>query len=128
MSMDENEFDSLFDPEMIREFREKFTELNIKRQQEQYEEDPEYKWFLELSIALSREGIRFFRNDEKEMIYIQSVNDTTTERHVESIALNEIQEYMIIGVPAEAVAAAIRAGLLSSVFKFWRKFDDESED
>lgn len=124
--MNRDDFDSMFDPEMVHEFRTQFTELHIKNQQQSIDDDPKNAWFLELSTALGAEGIQFSRNDEKEVIYVKLGNEgwqSTTKP--EEIYIYELEEYKEIEIPPDALAAAIRAGLLSPVFKFWRKVDED---
>lgn len=124
MSMSKDEFDKMFDPEMVREFRNQFTELHLQRQAESYENNPESKWLMEFSAALGEQGVIFFRREE-DVIQVQLATEFRDREKVESIYLSEIEEYMSINVPAAAVASAIRAGLLSSVFKFWRKVGED---
>jgi hypothetical protein len=125
--MSRDEFDKMFDAEMVREFRNQFTELQLQKQSESYENNPESKWLMEFSTALGEQGIVFYRKEE-DVIHVQLVTEFKDREKVESIYLSEIEEYMSINVPAEAVAAAIRAGLLSSVFKFWRKAEEDEQD
>ena len=126
--MNRDEFDDLFDPELLQEFKEQFNELQMKKQQEYFEADPKTKWLLDFSYALGKQGIRYFKDEEQDSIYIQLPNNTLSDNRVESISMKEIEEYMEMRVPAEAVAAAIRAGLISNAFKFWMTIDDEPED
>ena len=128
MTMNKDEFDDLFDPEMVQEFRAQFNELHIKQQQERISQNPYEKWFYELSQAFIEQGIKYFREPDSEIMFVQLSRDFQVEQKQEVIIIREIEEYMNIGVPAAAVAAAIRAGLLSPVFKFWRDKNDESDD
>lgn len=128
MSINKDEFDDLFEPELLQEFKEQFNELQTKKQQEYFESDPNTQWLLDLSYALGKQGIRYFKDEEQELIYIQLPNNTLSDNRVESISMHEIEEYMEMKVPAEAIAAAIRAGLISNAFKFWTTIDDEPED
>jgi len=126
MSIDGNEFDKMFDPEMVHEFRSQFNELQLERQKEIYENNPEEKWFVDFASALGTQGVVFHRTEEQEdIIFVQLLTRIKDKESVEQISINEIEEYMSIGVPAEAVAAAIRAGLLSSVFQFWRNVGED---
>lgn len=126
--MNKDEFDDLFDPDMVQEFRAQFNELHIKQQQERISQNPYEKWFYELSQAFIEQGIKYFREPDSEIMFVQLSRDFQVEQKQEVIVIREIEEYMNIGVPAAAVAAAIRAGLLSPVFKFWRDKNDESDD
>jgi hypothetical protein len=128
MTMNKDEFDDLFDPDMVQEFRAQFNELHIKQQQERISQNPYEKWFYELSQAFIEQGIKYFREPDSEIMFVQLSRDFQVEQKQEVIVIREIEEYMNIGVPAAAVAAAIRAGLLSPVFKFWRDKNDESDD
>lgn len=128
MSMNKDEFDDLFDPELLQEFKEQFNELQMKKQREYFEADPKMKWLLDFSCALGKQGVRYFKDEEQDLIYVQLPNNTLSDNKVESIRMQEIEEYIEMNVPAEAVAAAIRAGLICYVFKFWTTIDDEPED
>jgi hypothetical protein len=126
MSINRDDFDKMFDPEMVHEFRSQFNQLQLDRQKEIYENNPEEKWMIDFASALSTEGVVFYRTEEQEeLFFVQLITELKDKKAVEPIYIGEIEEYMSIGVPAEAVAAAIRAGLLSSVFKFWRKVGEE---
>lgn len=126
--MDKDEFDDLFDPEMVEEFRAQFNELHIKNQQERINQDPYQKWFSELSQSFAEQGVKYFREPDSEVMYVQLTRNFEVEQRTESITIREIEEYMNIGIPPSAVAAAIRAGLISPVFRFWKEVDDESDD
>lgn len=128
--MDKNEFEDLFEPEVIEELRAQFNELHIKQQQEYIQQNPEQKWFFELSQSLGEQGVKFFRDPDSEVMYVQLTRDFQVEQRAEPILIKEIEEYMQINIPAAAVAAAIRAGLISPVFRFWRKLEDgdDTED
>jgi len=130
MAMDKDEFEDLFEPEVIEELRAQFNELHIKKQQEYIQKNPTQKWFFELSQSLGEQGVRFFRDPDSEVMYVQLTRDFQVEQKTEPILIREIEEYMQINIPAAAVAAAIRAGLISPVFRFWRKIedDDDTED
>jgi hypothetical protein len=128
MTMNKDEFDDLFDPEMVEEFRAQFNELHIKNQQEKISQDPYQKWFSELSQAFAEQGIKYFREPDSEVMYVQLTRNFEVEQRTESITIREVEEYMNIGIPPSAVAAAIRAGLISPVFRFWKEVDDESDD
>lgn len=126
MSINRDEFDRMFDPEMVHEFRSQFNQIQIDRQKEVYENNSDEKWLVDFSTALSTQGVVFYRLEEQEdLIYVQLVTELKNKQTVEAIYLHEIEEYISIDVPAEAVAAAIRAGLLSSVFKFWRNVEED---
>lgn len=127
MSINRDEFDRMFDPEMVHEFRSQFNQIQIDRQKEVYENNSDEKWLVDFSTALSTQGVVFYRLEEQEdLIYVQLVTELKNKQTVEAIYLHEIEEYISIDVPAEAVAAAIRAGLLSSVFKFWRNVEEDN--
>jgi hypothetical protein len=128
MTMNKDEFDDLFDPELVEEFRAQFNELHIKNQQERINQDPYQKWFSELSQSFAEQGIKYFREPDSEIMYVQLTRDFEVEQRAEPIIIREVEEYMNIGIPPSAVAAAIRAGLISPVFKFWREINDESDD
>jgi hypothetical protein len=128
MNMNKDEFDDLFDPELVEEFRAQFNELHIKNQQERINQDPYQKWFSELSQSFAEQGVKYFREPDSEIMYVQLTRDFEVEQRVEAITIREVEEYMNIGIPPSAVAAAIRAGLISPVFKFWREINDESDD
>lgn len=126
MSINRDEFDRMFDPEMVHEFRSQFNQIQIDRQKEVYENNSDEKWLVDFSTALSTQGVVFYRLEEQEdLIYVQLITELKNKQTVEAIYIHEIEEYISIDVPAEAVAAAIRAGLLSSVFKFWRNVEED---
>ena len=126
MSINRDEFDRMFDPEMVHEFRSQFNQIQIDRQKEIYENNSDEKWLVDFSTALSTQGVVFYRLEEQEdLIYVQLITELKNKQTVEAIYIHEIEEYISIDVPAEAVAAAIRAGLLSSVFKFWRNVEED---
>lgn len=125
MSINRDEFDKMFDPDMVHEFRTQFNQIQIDRQREVYENNEDEKWLVDFSTSLGSQGVVFYRLEEQEeLIYVQLITEMKNKQSVEPIYISEIEEYISIGVPAEAVAAAIRAGLLSSVFKFWRNVED----
>jgi hypothetical protein len=100
--------------------------LQIEKQKEIYENNPNEKWFIDFSSALGTQGVAFYRTEEQEdVIFVQLITNFRDKESVQEIFISEIEEYMSIGVPAEAVAAAIRAGLLSSVFQFWRNVGED---
>ena len=126
MSINRDEFDRMFDPEMVHEFRSQFNQIQIDIQKEIYENNSDEKWLVDFSTALSTQGVVFYRLEEQEdLIYVQLITELKNKQTVEAIYIHEIEEYISIDVPAEAVAAAIRAGLLSSVFKFWRNVEED---
>lgn len=126
MGISRDDFDKMFEPEMVHEFRSQFNQIQLDRQKELYENNPEERWFVDFSNSLGTQGVTFYRReDQEDLIFVQLVTELKDKDSVESIYIYEIEEYMSIGVPAEAVAAAIRAGLLSSVFKFWRTVGEE---
>lgn len=126
MSISRDDFDKMFEPDMVHEFRSQFNQIQLDKQREVYENNPEERWFVDFSTSLGTQGVAFYRTEEQEdLIFVQLVTQFKDKDSVESIFIYEIEEYMSIGVPAEAVAAAIRAGLLSSVFKFWRTVGED---
>lgn len=129
MDKNKDDFEDFLDPEVARELQNQFQELQIKKQQESINQDPEKKWFYELSTSLGDQGVKYFREPDTDFMFVQLTRDLEVEQKVERIAVQEIEEYMSIGVSAVAVAAAIRAGLISPVFRFWKeKEDDDAED
>lgn len=124
--MNKDEFDDLFDPELVEEFRAQFNKLHIKNQQERINQDPYQKWFFELSQSFAEQGVKYFREPDSEVIYVQLTRNFEVEQRVEAIITREIEEYMNMGIPPSAVAAAIRAGLISPVFRFWREADEDN--
>lgn len=127
MAMNKDNFEDFLDPETARELRIQFQELQIKQQQERIENNPEEKWFYEFSTALGELNVQYFREPGSEFMYVRLSKNTEFENKTESILIHEIEEYMVIGVPAAAVASAIRAGLISHVFKFWKDSGDLDE-
>lgn len=126
MSISRDDFDKMFDPEMVHDFRSQFNQIQIEKQREVYDNNPDQKWMVDFSCALGTQGVAFYRLEEQEdVIYVQLITELKNKNSVEAIFIYEIEEYVSIGVPAEAVAAAIRAGLLSSVFKFWRNVEED---
>jgi hypothetical protein len=128
MSIDPNEFEDLFDPEVMEELNKQFNELQIKKQEEFINSDPKRKWFMEFSLALSQQGIRYFMSNDEEIIYVQLSKGLMTEGKAESIYIEDIEEYRYLDVSPEALAAAIKAGLLSPVFIFWKKVGEDYEE
>lgn len=128
MNMNKDEFDDLFDPELVEEFRAQFNELHIKNQQERINQDPYQKWFAELSQAFAEQGVKYFREPDSEIMYVQLTRDFEVDQRVQPIIIKDVEEYMNMGIQPSAVAAAIRAGLISPVFRFWRETNDESDD
>jgi hypothetical protein len=120
------EFENFLDPETAKELRIQFHELQLKKQQESIEKDPEKNWFYKFSEALGDQGVKYFRDPDSDIMYVQLTRDFEVQQKPEGIYVKEIEEYMNIGVSPVAVAAAIRAGLISPVFRFWR--EDESYD
>jgi len=129
MDKNKDDFEDFLDPEVARELQNQFQKLQIKKQQESINQDPEKKWFYELSTSLGDQGVKYFREPDTDFMFVQLTRDLEVEQKVERIAVQEIEEYMSIGVSAVAVAAAIRAGLISPAFRFWKEQeDDDAED
>jgi hypothetical protein len=78
-------------------------------------------------VALGDQGVKYFREPEMDFMYVQLTRDHEVEQKVEKISIQEIEEYASIGVSATAVAAAIRAGLISPVFRFWRETEEYND-
>jgi hypothetical protein len=128
MSIDPNDFEDLFDPEVMEELTQKFDELQIKKQTEHINDDPKRKWFMDFSIALGELGIRYSMNYEGTILTLQTSTGLMIKENSEMISIDDIEEYRYLEVPAEAVAAAIKAGLLSPAFRFWNRVGEEYEE
>jgi uncharacterized membrane protein YqiK len=127
MDMNKDDFEDFLDPETARELKNQFHELQLRKQQENINADPEKRWFYEFSVALGDQGVKYFREPEMDFMYVQLTRDHEVEQKVQKISIEEIEEYASIGISATAVAAAIRAGLISPVFKFWRDIEEDND-
>lgn len=123
---DNSDFDKLFDPEMVHEFRLQFNQIQLDKQKEAYENNPDERWLVDFSNALGKFGVIFYRTEEEEdLIYVQLMTHFKDKKSVHGIFIAEIEQYMTMGVSPEATAAAICAGLLSPVFRFWTSVGDD---
>ena len=127
IKMKKNEFNKLFDPEVLAELDQAFIDMRIKQERSQITDDPYEYWYLELSEALTELEIDFMRtpqdDDNAGIIWVRSIS----EHAFAQINEKELDFCQAKNIPALAVAHAIKAGLISSIFRFWEDIKEDEE-